>query len=116
MPQPGVEPGFQSSQDCVLSIERLEHYSMQYMKLFSKNKLFLAICNHFHIVYQANNQKKLLFLLLKNHFYLEKGSREYENKNRARKTYQSRLKDWSIFLSLWLSGATFGCKWGDQDG
>nr|DAE56472.1 MAG TPA: hypothetical protein [Caudoviricetes sp.]DAS13351.1 MAG TPA: hypothetical protein [Caudoviricetes sp.] len=38
---------------------------MQYMKLFSKNKLFLAICNHFHIVYQANNQKKLLFLLLK---------------------------------------------------
>ena len=65
MPQPGVEPGLQSSQDCVLSIERLEHRSMQYMKLFSKNKLFLAICNHFHIVYQVNNQKKLLFLLLK---------------------------------------------------
>ena len=28
MPRPGVEPGLQSSQDCVLSIERLGHHNI----------------------------------------------------------------------------------------
>lgn len=40
MPQPGVEPGLQSSQDCVLSIERLEHRFMQVYETLLKKQAF----------------------------------------------------------------------------